>query len=75
MTLAVAGLMNAMFATPVTNIVARGAKTVHRFASAKVPWIPDEIVPVPGYVKARKTGIAVWIPKYIGNIFCCKCEN
>jgi hypothetical protein len=59
MTLAVAGLMNAIFATPVINIVARGAKTVHRFASANGPRIPDEMVPAPGYVKARKTGIAV----------------
>lgn len=75
MTFAVAGLMNTIFAKPVANIVARGARTVHRFGSANVPWIPDEVVPAPGYVKARKIGIADCIPKYMGNIFCCKYEN
>ena len=55
--------MNTMFATPVINIVARGAKTLHRFASANVPWIPDGVVPAPGYVKSRKTGSAVCMPK------------
>jgi hypothetical protein len=59
----IAGLMNAIFATPVINMVARGAKTVHRFGSANVPWIPDGVDPALGYVKARKTGTAVCMPK------------
>jgi hypothetical protein len=71
----VAGLRNAKFAKPVANIRARGAKTLHRFPSARVPKIPDGVELVPGYVRARKTGTPVWIPKYIGNIFCCNVAN
>lgn len=62
----VVGPITSRFARPATNIVARGARTLHRFTSAKVPCRPEAVPSgdlAPGYVTARMAGSAVWRPK------------
>lgn len=79
MILVVAGPTYAIFIIPVTNMVAKGAKTLHRFASANVPPMPFVAVPnavrTPGYVRARTTGRPACMVKYMGKIFCWREEN
>ena len=63
---------------PVTNMVTRGAKTLHRVDVSRTPNTPEGEPPaelLPGKVKARTTGKADCIAKYIGNVFVCKAEN
>jgi hypothetical protein len=69
----VVGPTYTILTNPETNIVAKGAKTLHLFDSANVPDKLDATpngLRDPGYVKARTTGKAVCKPKYIGKIFC-----
>ena len=76
MILVVAGPTTAKFTRLLANIVTKGARTLVRFFSEKTPPRLEGIavVPndesVPGYVRARITGRAVWREKYTGNMAC-----
>jgi hypothetical protein len=63
--LVVAGPTKAMLARPVRKMVASGARTVHRLGASSTPAIPAGLPPdrLPGYVRARTTGMAVCIEK------------
>lgn len=68
MILLVSGSKYTRLKRPVTNAVARGAKTVQRFASSRTPKTPeDESLAsssfLAGYVRASRIGAAVWTPK------------
>ena len=74
MILVVAGPIHIKFVRFIASIVAIGARTVNRFFSAMKPDKLEGADPKgvlrPGYVRARITGSAVWIPKKMGNMAC-----
>ena len=76
MSLVVAGPTKNKFARLVAKIVMIGTNVLPLFFSARKPVSPEgvddepRVKGEPGYVKARTTGRAVCIEKYIGNIAC-----
>ena len=80
-TLVVAGPTSSRFATLVTKIVLSGNNTLTLLFSARTPPSPEgteedpSICCDPGYVRARTTGSAVCMEKYIGKIACWRDEN
>lgn len=59
------------FARPVVNMIARGVRTCVLDDKSNTPDIEEGIRPIavrsPGKVRARMTGSAVCMEKYIGN--------
>jgi hypothetical protein len=78
MILVVAGPIKTKFTRLVAKTVRIGARTLHRFTSARVPFRPDAVPKgdlAPGYVSASTAGSAVCSEKYMGKIFCWRDEN
>ena len=63
MMVVVAGPTKTRLANPAKKMVATGARTLQRFASAKVPLNDDAAPRAPGYVNASTAGRAVCMPK------------
>ncbi len=70
----VAGPIYARLAAAVTNMVKRGARTRNRLMGSRTPDILDGIILIAvrsaGSVRARMTGRAVCIEKYMGKVAC-----